>query len=34
MVLVLVERERGGLTSVKLGVLFNPTGLELMWYDA
>jgi hypothetical protein len=34
MVLALVERERGRLASMKLGVLFNPTGSEPMRYDA
>jgi hypothetical protein len=28
------SRERGKLTSVKLGVLSNPTGLEPMRYNA
>jgi hypothetical protein len=30
----LVERERGRLASVKLGVLSNPTRSEPMQYDA
>jgi hypothetical protein len=33
-VLALVERERGKLASMKLGVLSNPTGLEPRRYDA
>jgi hypothetical protein len=34
MVLALVEREKGKLASVKLGVLSNPMELEPMGYDA
>jgi hypothetical protein len=30
----LVERERGKLAMMSLGVLSNPTGLESMRYDA
>jgi hypothetical protein len=33
-VLALFERERGKLATTKLGALYNPTGLVLMWYDA
>jgi hypothetical protein len=33
-VLALVERERGKLSSMKLGMLSNPMGLEPVWYDA